>query len=300
MDASTGDPAAVLADAVRAARDELRDRYPVLVDDTAWTWADGPSVTGSVLVASQALIYQRAIGAAFDLPPVDVARPGVLTAPDASYRAMAWGQLVGDGAVDLFARADGDDLQTQWPTGDLVRHFHDAGERCLVQLPDLTVGWVDRARVEPRDVDTDPWASLRRVPTGDLVDGDLEETARVARRRLGRPYRWGGNTEDAADCSGFVQAVLLEATGWLLPKNTRDQMRTGVRVAVGDIVAGDLVFVRGRDKGLMHVGIALPADDGISVIHSCLSRNVVLEETLGAFLERYRFTAARRVADWTR
>lgn len=298
MDAASAE--ARLARAVRAARDDLRARYPVLVDDTAWSWDGAPVVSGSVLVAAQALTYQRAVGAAFDLAPVDVPRPGVLTDPDVDFRAVAWGQLTGVGAVDLFAKADGADLQTQWPADAHVRHFHDASARSLVQLPDLTVGWVDADRVEATTVDADPWTALQRMPAGELgAGGPLSGVASVARRRLGRPYLWGGNTEDAADCSGYVQAVLLEATGWLLPKNTRDQMKRGVRVAVSGIAAGDLVFVRGRDKGLMHVGVALPTDDGVSVIHSCLSRNVVLEETLPAFLERYRFTAARRVLEWT-
>ena len=60
------------------------------------------------------------------------------------------------------------------------------------------------------------------------------------------------------------------------------------------------MFVRGPDQGLGHVGLALPSGEDVTVIHSCLTKNLVVEEPLSEFLERYRFTAARRVVSSSR
>ncbi|MCO4770377.1 MAG: C40 family peptidase [Deltaproteobacteria bacterium] len=298
-----GAVAARLKDAIAQLRVELRERYPVLVDDTSWSVeADAIRVRGSVLVPSQALAYQKAIGAALARGVSDVPRPLVLTDLSADHRALRWARLVSD--VDLFGSPDEDNLQTQWAAGAWVRSFLDEADRArvLIQLPDGTVGWVTRAHLAPATPQNDPWEHLVRSPAGSLTPAarTLGHAAAVARDRLGRPYRWGGNTLEAADCSGFVQSVVLDA-GVLMPKNTRDQMRRGVRVAQGAIDAGDLVFVKGREKALMHVGLALPDAENsanVSVIHSCLSRARVLEESLPDFLERYRFVAARRVVSW--
>lgn len=293
-----------LRDAVERLRADLRARYPVVIDDAQWSWRHGAvQVQGAVLVTAQALGYQKAIARALGLTLGDIPRPTVLTDLATAHTDVSWARLHGEGTLDLFGSPDGDDLQTQWTLAGWVRLFldEDGRGRVLLQLPDGTVGWAGRDHVRPDDPADDPWSSLGHAPTGVLAESGvpLDVAADLARKRMGRPYLWGGNTFEAADCSGFVQSVVYEASGVLLPKNTRDQMKRGVRVAKAAIEPGDLLFVRGRNKNLMHVGLALYADgDGVSVIHSCLSRKCVLEESLPAFLERYRFTAARRVVAW--
>jgi cell wall-associated NlpC family hydrolase len=132
------------------------------------------------------------------------------------------------------------------------------------------------------------------------VIATIESVLGPAHERLGNPYLWGGNTSAAADCSGLVQDLIFSTCGVLLPKHTGDQRRMGARVAAGAIAPGDLVFVRGNDQGVAHVGLALPARgaEGIVVVHSCLTKNRVMEEPLPVFLARYRFTAARRPVLW--
>ncbi len=295
---------AALREAAAAVRAEAEARYPILVDTTVWALLDGrPMVGGAVLVSSQADAYQEAL-ARFSPDERPVVRPVVLTALDTTWEKQRWARVTGADAADLHRNPAGDDLQTQWAPPAWLRWFAtdpDGGPRDLVQLPDGTVGWVARADFERADPDADPWASIGRPERGAAVGrGDLVEAAAIARRRLDRPYLWGGNTDAAADCSGFVQAVAWEASGVLLPKNTKDQLRRGARVAAGAIEAGDFVYVQGREKRLMHVGLALPAGDDYTVIHSCLSRGRVLEETREEFLTRYRFVGARRIVAWDR
>ncbi len=293
---------AALREAAAAVRAEAEARYPVLVDTTAWALLDGrPMVGGAVLVAAQADAYQKAL-ARFSPDDRPVVRPVVLTALDTDWHKQRWAALARDAPIDLHRHPGADDLQTQWSPPAWVRWFASdpaGGPRALVQLPDGTVGWLSGARLERDEPDADPWAAIVRAESGAAVPGgELTAAARIARRRLDRPYLWGGNTEAAADCSGFVQAIAHEAAGVLLPKNTKDQLRRGARVAAGAIAAGDFVYVQGRERRLMHVGLALPADGDVSVIHSCLSRGRVLEESREEFLRRYRFVGARRIVAW--
>lgn len=296
-------PALALRTAIDGLRAELRARYDVLVDDTTWTWRDGAvHVEGSVLVPSQADAYQKAVRDALPELDGDVPRPVVLSDLNAPFAYQSWAPLEGTGPVDVHGRPEGDDLQTQWTERTMLRVFLRApGQaRALVQLPDGTVGWIDASRLGMGGTQpsADPWRRYVRPGQGDALltsPGTLAVIASAARKRLGRPYLWGGNTNEAADCSGFVQGVVRDGADVLLPKNTKDQLRCGERVAKDAIRVGDAVFVKGRERNILHVGIALQASDGgVSVIHSCLSREVVLEEPLEDFLERYRFIGARR------
>jgi cell wall-associated NlpC family hydrolase len=313
-----------LADRLQAAvarvREQLGARYPVLVDSTLWAAGDGlVTVSGGVLVQAMAEAYAAELGAA--LAPVPVPRPLVLCDLDAPWQVQHWLPLVGDPAVDVHRGPSGDELQTQWTPPAWIRFFADhAAGRSLVQLPDGTLGWVDGARVGRRTnfPVADPWAGIRRGAEGRMasasgrprqLDGrpvsPLEDLAARARARRGRPYRWGGNTDAGADCSAFVQSLLWEAAGVLLPKHTGDQRRLGLRVGLDSLRPGDLLFVRGREKGLAHVGLVLSAEGAgaggeprLNAVHSCLSRGCVLEEPLPEFLDRYEFSGVRRVVDW--
>jgi hypothetical protein len=287
--------------AVARVREELLATWPVLVDTTDWSWTgDRIDVTGGVLTGAQAKRYVQLLGEA--LGTDEVPRPAVLSAVDRAWSGYDWVALTGERHVDLFRAPEGEDRQTQWEPPALLRCFARQRSRALAQLPDGTVGWVDAVRLEEARPGSDPWASIvrpgpARAAPPRAPDG-LRAAAELARERLGRPYLWGGNTAAAADCSGFVQAVIFGASGVLLPKHTGDQRRRGLRVAASAIEPGDLVFVRGRSRGLGHVGLALAGSDGTTVVHSCLSRRRILEEPLGDFLDRYLFTGARRVVQW--
>ncbi len=290
--------AQALADAVSAVRSELDAHYPVLVDTTRWTWGeDGPQVQGGVLVSAQAKVYVDGLS---ERLAAEVPSPAVLADLGSDWTLHSWVLPLGRATLDLHRGIEGDDLQTQWTPPVILRWFARRDRRALVQLPDGTLGWMTSNRLMNAAPISDPWADVRRAAIGEVSDAEdsLEALAERARRRTGRPYLWGGNTDAAADCSGFVQS-LLHQSGLLLPKNTRDQRRSGVRVAAAAIEPGDLVFVRGNTSGLGHVGLALPAEEGTQVIHSCLTRKQIVEEPLADFLGRYAFTAARRVLRWT-
>jgi cell wall-associated NlpC family hydrolase len=77
-----------------------------------------------------------------------------------------------------------------------------------------------------------------------------------AKRFLGTPYKWGGNTPSGFDCSGFTRYVLGEY-GVSLPRVSYQQGQGGKAVASNDLRPGDLVFWdnSSRNVGADHVGI---------------------------------------------
>lgn len=122
-----------------------------------------------------------------------------------------------------------------------------------------------------------------------------EDVIRVARRYLGVPYRWGGETPRAFDCSGFVQYV-FGRYGIDLPRTAREQAGVGTAPFPGDLQPGDLLFFYGG-RGAQHIALYVGGD---TIIHaSSTGRRVRLDKLSGSRSKptwyRRRLIAVRRV-----
>lgn len=87
--------------------------------------------------------------------------------------------------------------------------------------------------------------------------GDLrQELVDTARRFLGVPYCWGGESaETGFDCSGLTM-VAYRLNGLKLPRNSRWQFGAGRTVAQRDLQKGDLVFfATNGGRRVSHVGM---------------------------------------------
>ena len=83
---------------------------------------------------------------------------------------------------------------------------------------------------------------------------DTSGVIEVAKRYLGRPYRWGASGPSAFDCSGFTSYVMRQF-GISLPHNAAAQSRVARRVSMAAAQPGDLVFAYNGSGRVYHVGI---------------------------------------------
>ena len=128
------------------------------------------------------------------------------------------------------------------------------GERwCEVTLPCGMKGWVQKGDGEVKDA-----AMARKKLTPD-------ETVALAKRFLGTPYLWGGNSPLGIDCSGFAQ-LLYHLSGIEILRDADIQMtKSGlVEVPLGQERTRDLVFFgRTKDK-ITHVGMMISGEEFIN------------------------------------
>jgi cell wall-associated NlpC family hydrolase len=94
---------------------------------------------------------------------------------------------------------------------------------------------------------------------------NVQEIVVEAKKYIGTPYLWGGNTPSGFDCSGFVKYVFAKF-GDSLPRTTESQWSATTPVNSPSI--GDLVFFQTYKPGPSHVGIYLGNNKFISAASS--------------------------------
>jgi cell wall-associated NlpC family hydrolase len=123
------------------------------------------------------------------------------------------------------------------------------------------------------------------------IDGYAVAGTALALR--GTPYRNGGSDPNGFDCSGFTQYVYSQY-GIPLPREVRDQYRTGKSIDPSDLAPGDLLFFATTDPNVSHVAIAI---GGAQFVHAPTSSGVVRVEYMNGSYWASRFVGARRVAN---
>ena len=92
----------------------------------------------------------------------------------------------------------------------------------------------------------------------DRAANSIQDTLDQAMLMLGIPYKRGGSRpETGFDCSGFVTHVFEKGVGLILPRNAREQSKSGEQVPREELKPGDLVFFNTMRRTFSHVGIYL-------------------------------------------
>jgi cell wall-associated NlpC family hydrolase len=132
----------------------------------------------------------------------------------------------------------------QVPIGARLEVAEEREERVRVVLPEGRALWMRRSDVVILEANSP------------RPRGSVQQVLETAKRFLGLPYMWGGNTPLGIDCSGFVQ-LAYHLHGVLLLRDSSIQYTQPGLLPVKreELEPGDLVFF-GR-KAITHVGMVL-------------------------------------------
>jgi cell wall-associated NlpC family hydrolase len=116
-----------------------------------------------------------------------------------------------------------------------VRRFPKGWGCCLISL--LALCLVGCAGKHPKAPPAITKPGLEEAPTTP-ADQRLREAIRYY---MGTDYKYGGDSKEGLDCSGFVMKA-YEKAGVKLPRTSELQFQHGQKVTVHDLRYGDLVF----------------------------------------------------------
>ena len=122
----------------------------------------------------------------------------------------------------------------------------------LIHLPDGRKGYLKSRFLKYFNT-----KNQNSIHSGDIISD--------AKKMMGTPYLWGGNSTKGNDCSGFTQTV-FKANNIQIPRDARQQALIGTPILPSqdwsNILPGDLLFF-GREDKVTHVGISLGQKDFI-------------------------------------
>jgi cell wall-associated NlpC family hydrolase len=118
-----------------------------------------------------------------------------------------------------------------------------------------------------------------------------EKIVKTARRYVGVPYRWGGESPRTGfDCSGFTM-VVYRLNGLDLPRSSKQQWRVGRQIGRRQLQKGDLVFFATAGGGrVSHVGIYTGKD---RFLHAPRRGSRIKTSSLSSQYFKTRFVGAR-------
>ena len=113
-----------------------------------------------------------------------------------------------------------------------------------------------------------------------LAPAKVNAIIQTAKSYIGVPYKFGGATPKAFDCSGYLQYVFAQ-NGITIPRTSDEQYKLGRRTASSrQLVPGDLVFFTTYEPGASHCGIYLGNDE---FIHASSSKGVRIDKLSNSY-----------------
>jgi len=150
-----------------------------------------------------------------------------------------------------------------------------------IKLSDDLAGWV-----------FGPYVTFTPVLSDASSISRNEQIVRYALTLLKTKYRYGGNSPNGFDCSGFTRYVYTQF-GHILPHKASEQMKYGQPVEKDALQKGDLVFFKTQGAQIVnHVGIYM--ENG-QFIHASSGAGYVTISPLTSGYYHPRYQGARRI-----
>lgn len=131
-------------------------------------------------------------------------------------------------------------------------------------------------------------SSSNYIPTQPIANAD--KIIATAKKYIGVPYVWGGESPSGFDCSGFVQYVFKQH-GISLNRTCETQYKHGTYVSKSNLKPGDLVFFQNTYKaGISHIGIYIGNGQ---FIHASSSKGVVISNLSSSYYVSHYYGARR-------
>jgi cell wall-associated NlpC family hydrolase len=105
------------------------------------------------------------------------------------------------------------------------------------------------------------------------VEHDDSSIVEVAKKYEGTPYKWGGESPEGFDCSGYLNYIFDEAEKIDLDRTVDGIYADGTKVDAPAV--GDIVFFNLEGDGPSHAGVYIGNDQ---FIHASSSKGVITDE----------------------
>ena len=215
----------------------------ILGEEDGWYKIQSGAVTGYVrkdLVATGAEAESLAVSHASVMAIVNTDSLNVRSEPTTD--AQAWTKITKDQRYNVINQLDGW-VQLELDTGD----DEDSEQGAYVSTRDnnVSVTYALQEAVEYKPA----------VEAANAAAAFRNQIVNYACQFVGNRYVWGGTSlTNGCDCSGFTQSV-LKHFGISIPRVSRDQARSGVKVDSSSMRPGDLIFYANRKGTINHVGM---------------------------------------------
>lgn len=142
-----------------------------------------------------------------------------------------------------------------------------------------------------RSTGTPVSAQVLQQSSNYIAPSKAQQIVDTAKRYIGVPYVWGGETPGGFDCSGFVQYVFKQ-NGISLNRTVVTQYRHGYAVSKAQLQPGDLVFFQNTyTSGLSHIGIYIGNNQ---FIHASSSQGITISSLSNSYWAAH-YHSSRRV-----
>jgi hypothetical protein len=127
----------------------------------------------------------------------------------------------------------------------------------ILERYDFNINQIDNQEYPIYTIVSDIEVVPKIVPEATTKIISSKEIEKIAKKKLGKTYKWGGNGPYAYDCSGFTKEV-FELNGITIPRVSKEQAKVGLKVSKKNLQKGDLIFFDDKESSAVsHVGIYL-------------------------------------------